>query len=74
MKTVFPDVDLNDTEMCAGREDNERVDDGGAPLVCQGETGQWYLAGLTSWQVQEEEGAPAVFTRADSFIEWINEE
>ena len=47
--------------------------DSGSPLHCQLATGQWVVAGISSWGSRACTTYPSVFTRVTSFIDWIND-
>ena len=63
--------------MCAGGE--EGLDacegDGGAPLVCEGASGRWYVVGLVSWgEGCGTPGVPSVYARISYFRDFIDED
>uniref|UniRef100_A0A6A7G1G7 Serine proteinase stubble-like n=1 Tax=Hirondellea gigas TaxID=1518452 RepID=A0A6A7G1G7_9CRUS len=66
---------LHQGMMCAGGEEN--VDackgDGGGPLVCQGSSGEFQLAGIVSWGIGcGEKGIPGIYVDVPYYIDWIN--
>jgi secreted trypsin-like serine protease len=63
------------SEICAGGEQGKDAceGDGGAPLVCQGMTGRWYVVGIVTWGVGcGLPGVPGVYARVDRFKNFIN--
>ena len=63
--------------MCAGGE--EGLDacegDGGAPLVCEGASGRWYVVGLVSWgEGCGTPGVPSVYARVSYFSDFIDDD
>ena len=63
--------------MCAGGE--EGLDacegDGGAPLVCEGASGRWYVVGLVSWgEGCGTPGVPSVYARISYFSDFIDDD
>eukprot|EP00095_Tigriopus_kingsejongensis_P005135 maker-scaffold100_size373717-snap-gene-2.45 protein:Tk05135 transcript:maker-scaffold100_size373717-snap-gene-2.45-mRNA-1 annotation:"serine proteinase-like protein 1" len=71
------DIELHPSELCAGGELNKDAcnGDGGAPLVCQAQTGQWYVVGLVAWGVDNrcgEEDLPGIYVRLSHFKDWLD--
>ena len=65
----------NRSEVCAGGElGKDACDgDGGAPLVCEGASGRWYVVGLVAWgEGCGNAGVPAVYSRISYFKDFIN--
>ena len=62
------------SEICAGGNDQDACDgDGGAPLVCEGASGRWYVVGLVAWgEGCGKPGVPGVYTRVDYFRDFID--
>ena len=65
-------------EMCAGGQVGSgntcQVARAGAPLVCQGQGGNFYLAGLAGWNLEAacaNQRLPMVFTRVARFFEFL---
>ena len=47
----------------------------GAPLVCQGTSGFYYVAGVAGWNLKRacvDPGIPMVFTRVARFLDFID--
>ena len=75
IETEWAGFILDDSEVCAGAERGKDAcaGDGGAPLVCQGDSGRWYAVGLVSWGLDGscgEAGIPGVYTRVAYFKDW----
>ena len=47
--------------------------DSGSPLHCQLNTGQWVVAGISSWGSMACSVYPSVYTRITSYLVWIDE-
>ena len=66
---------LDDTFVCAGGEEGKDscVGDGGGPLACQNPTtGQYELAGMTSWGIDcGKKDIPGVYAKVSVVSEWI---
>ncbi|KAK7020157.1 CLIP domain-containing serine protease [Halocaridina rubra] len=66
---------LHDSFLCAGGEQNKDAcrGDGGGPLVCQrGNTGYYYLAGITAWGIDcGQKDVPGVYVNVPHFLDWI---
>jgi len=65
---------LHESEICAGGNSEDACDgDGGAPLVCEGASGRWYVVGLVAWgEGCGKPGVPGVYTRISYFRDFIN--
>lgn len=66
---------LDDGSICAGgvKGVDTCAGDGGSSLACPIENDQFILAGITSWGLRCNGGAPGVYTRISYFMDWINE-
>ncbi|TRY72248.1 hypothetical protein TCAL_03143 [Tigriopus californicus] len=65
---------LHESELCAGGEAGKDAcdGDGGAPLVCQALTGQYYVVGLVTWGVDcALQDVPGVYARISHFRDFI---
>lgn len=65
---------LHASELCAGGEAGKDAcdGDGGAPLVCQAVTGQFYVVGLVTWGVDcALQNVPGVYARISYFRDFI---
>ena len=61
--------------MCAGGEPGQDAcdGDGGAPLVCEGASGRWYVVGLVAWgEGCGKPGVPSMYARISYFKDFIN--
>lgn len=66
---------LHESEVCAGGEPGKDAcdGDGGAPLVCEGASGRWYVVGLVAWgESCGQPGVPGVYSRISYFKDFIN--
>jgi len=65
---------LHESEICAGGNGEDACDgDGGAPLVCEGASGRWYVVGLVAWgEGCGKPGVPGVYTRISYFKDFID--
>jgi len=66
---------LHSSEICAGGEQGKDAceGDGGAPLVCEGMSGHWYVIGIVTWGVDcGLPGVPGVYARVRHFRNWID--
>jgi len=65
---------LSRSEVCAGGEtEKDACDgDGGAPLVCQAQTGRWYVVGLVTWGVGcGKSGVPGIYANVHNMLDFI---
>jgi len=65
---------LSESEICAGGEKGKDAceGDGGAPLVCQADTGRWYVVGLVTWGVGcAEPDVPGVYANVHNMLSFI---
>ena len=61
---------------CAGGEKGKDAceGDGGAPLVCQSESGLWHVVGLVAWGVDcALEDVPGVYVNIYKYIDFITQ-
>ena len=48
--------------------------DSGGPLQCRRTSGDWYLAGITSWGESCGGVTPGVYTQVEHYVSWIIEQ
>ena len=71
------DFKISIFEVCAGGESGKsacEITEAGAPLVCQGTSGKWYLEGIAAWSLDincQKDGPPMVFTRVARFTNFV---
>ena len=61
-------------EVCAGGEAGKDAcdGDGGSPLVCQSEEGNWHVVGLVAWGVGcAEHATPGIYVNVDYYLDFI---
>ena len=66
---------LHESEMCAGGEADKDAckGDGGAPLVCEGASGRWYVVGLVAWgEGCGRPGVPGAYVRVSYYRDFID--
>jgi len=66
--------ELTDGELCAGGEaGKDSCDgDGGAPLVCQSQSGHWHVVGLVAWGIGcANPDVPAVYVNVYHYLDFI---
>ncbi|CAG0884567.1 unnamed protein product [Cyprideis torosa] len=72
-----PTFPLHPNFICAGGEGEDACEgDGGGPLVCEKEVGEWVLAGITSWGVRGKcgvVGVPGAYAAVEPALDWIHE-
>ena len=71
-KTFF----LHPGELCAGGEKGKDAceGDGGAPLVCQSDSGLFHVVGLVAWGVNcALEDVPGVYVNVYNYIDFITQ-
>ncbi|KAK0070738.1 hypothetical protein PV326_002128, partial [Microctonus aethiopoides] len=63
--------------MCAGGETGKDscTGDGGAPLVCSSNSGQWTAVGLVGWGIGcADSTVPGVYVNIFNYLSWINQQ
>ncbi len=66
---------LHPGEICAGGEEGKDAcdGDGGAPLVCQAQSGHWHVVGLVAWGVGcASPDVPGVYVNVYHYLDFIN--
>ncbi|XP_076240949.1 inactive CLIP domain-containing serine protease A3 [Calliopsis andreniformis] len=63
--------------LCAGGETGKDActGDGGSPLVCQSENGQWQVVGMVAWGIGcGTNNVPGVYVNVYNYIPWITQQ
>ena len=63
------------SEICAGGAEGKDAcyGDHGAPLVCQGGSGRWYVVGLVNWgEGCGKPGVPTVYSRISYYRDFVD--
>ncbi|XP_035663952.1 low-density lipoprotein receptor-related protein 2-like isoform X2 [Branchiostoma floridae] len=67
---------IRDNMICAGHWEGGKdacYGDSGSPLVCAGDDGRWYLAGIGSWgRGCAREFKPGIYVRTSRYIAWMD--
>uniref|UniRef100_A0A646QGP2 Serine protease n=1 Tax=Hemiscolopendra marginata TaxID=943146 RepID=A0A646QGP2_9MYRI len=67
--------EVTESMICTWAEGKDACEgDSGGPMMCTGEDGKSYLAGITSWGLNcADHISPGVYTEVSYFLDWITE-